>query len=86
MSKETKLDDAAVEVLRSAKIIGVRAGSEHKYTGVWVVVVGGRVFARSWNDKPTGWFQAFKNHPTGTIQVGELEIAVRGKSLRSPSK
>src|SRR5687767_6324330 len=83
MSKETKLDKAAVEALRTAKIIGVRAGSEHRYTGVWVVVVEGRVFARSWNDKPTGWFQAFKREPKGTIQVGELEISVRGKPVRS---
>ncbi len=83
MSKETKLDKAAVEALRTAKIIGVRAGTEHKYTGVWVVVVEGRIFARSWNDKPTGWFQAFKREPTGTIQAGELEIAVRGKPVRS---
>ena len=82
MSKETTLD-AAVEALRSAKIIGVRAGSEHRYTGVWVVVVEGRVFVRSWNDKPTGWFQAFKKESNGTIQVGELEISVRGKPVRS---
>ena len=83
MSKETKLDKAAVEALRIAKIMGVRAGNEHRYTGVWVVVVEGRVFARSWNDKPTGWFQAFKNEPKGTIQAGELEISVRAKPVRS---
>ncbi len=83
MSKETKLDKAAVEALRIAKIIGVRAGNEHRYTGVWVVVVEGRVFARSWNDKPTGWFRAFKSEPKGTIQVGKLEISVKGKAVRS---
>lgn len=83
MSKESKLNKTAIETLRTAKIIGVRAGNEHRYTGVWVVVVEGRVFARSWNDKPTGWFQAFKSEPKGTIQVGELEISVRGKPVRS---
>ena len=82
MSKETKLD-TAVEALRTAKIIGVRAGSEHRYTGVWVVVVERRVFVRSWNDKPTGWFKAFKKESKGSIQVGELEISVRGKAVRS---
>ena len=45
--------DDIVEAFRSAKIMGVRAGTEHRYTGVWVVVVNDRVFARSWNDKPT---------------------------------
>ena len=77
--------DDVVEALRAAKILGVRAGSEHRYTGVWVVVVKDRVFVRSWNDKPTGWFRAFKKEPNGTIQAGKLEIPVRGKTVRSAS-
>ena len=72
-----------VEAFRSAKILGVRAGTEHRYTGVWVVVVDGRVFARSWNDKPTGWFQAFRKESSGMVQVGDLELPVRGKVVRS---
>lgn len=83
MSKETTFSDAIVEALSNAKILGVRAGNEHRYTGVWVVVVEGRVFARSWNDKPTGWFRAFRKQPSGMIQAGELEIPVRGKPVRS---
>ena len=75
--------DGVVEALRVAKILGVRAGTEHRYTGVWVVVVDDRVFVRSWNDKPTGWFRAFKKEPNGTIQAGKLEIPVRGKPVRS---
>lgn len=72
-----------VEALTKAKILGVRAGTEHRYTGVWVVVVEGRAFARSWSDKPTGWFRAFKKEPSGTIQAGDLEIPVTGKLVRS---
>lgn len=72
-----------VQAFREAKIIGVRAGSEHAYTGVWVVVVDERVFARSWSDKPTGWFRAFKKEPKGSVQVGEREIRVQGKTVRS---
>ena len=72
-----------VEAARAAKIMGVRAGTEHRYTGVWVVVVEDRIFARSWNDKPTGWFQAFRKQPSGTIQLDDLEIPVRGKPIRS---
>lgn len=83
MPDEATFTDAIVEVLNKAKILGVRAGNEHRYTGVWVVVVEGRVFARSWNDKPTGWFRAFRKQPSGMIQVGELEIPVRGKLVRS---
>jgi hypothetical protein len=82
MSKDTTFADPMVDALRSAKILGVRAGIEHRYTGVWVVVVDGRVFVRSWNDKPTGWFRAFKTEPSGTIQVGSLEIPVRPRLVR----
>lgn len=80
MSTFSKL---VVEAFRNAKIIGVRAGREHSYTGVWVVVVDDRIFARSWSDKPTGWFRAFKKEPTGTVQVGEREVRVQGKAVRS---
>lgn len=83
MSKNAAIKDDVVEALSKAKILGVRAGDEHRYTGVWVVVVEGRVFARSWNDKPTGWFRAFRKEPSGMIQVGEREIPVRGKPVRS---
>jgi len=83
MPKADTFTDELVEAFRKAKIMGVRAGTEHRYTGVWVVVVEGRVFARSWNDKPTGWFQAFRKEPSGSVQVGDLELAVRGKLVRS---
>jgi hypothetical protein len=83
MPKDPTFKKADVEALHKAKILGVRAGEEHRYTGVWVVVVEDRVFARSWNDKPTGWFRAFKEELNGTIQVGDREILVRGKSVRS---
>jgi hypothetical protein len=69
--------------LDAAKILGVRAGTEHRFTGVWVVVVNGRVFARSWNDKPTGWHRAFVDEPLGVIQApGGREIRVRAKKVR----
>ena len=82
MPKNSTFAGTVVEALRTAKILGVRAGTDHRYTGVWVVVVDGRVFARSWSDKPTGWFRAFKKQANGSIQVGELEIPVRGKHVR----
>jgi len=83
MAKNETFPDEVVEALRKAKILGVRSGMAHRYTGVWVVVVDDRVFVRSWNDKATGWFQAFKKEPKGTIQVGDDEIPVRGKLVRS---
>ena len=82
-TKNERFDDGIVDAARNAKIAGVRAGTEHRYTGVWLVVVDGRLFVRSWNDKPTGWFRAFRNQPTGMLQLVELEIPVRGKPVRS---
>jgi len=78
-----KFSSRILESLQNAKILGVRAGTEHRYTGVWLVVVEGRLFVRSWNDKPTGWFRAFKREPKGSVQVGDREIRVRGKLTRS---
>jgi hypothetical protein len=72
-----------VEALDEAKMIGVRAGETHKYTGVWVVIVEGRVFVRSWNDKPTGWYRAFLAEPVGSLKVGEAERRVLGRPARS---
>jgi hypothetical protein len=85
MSRDGRFAESVVDALAKAKIIGVRAGTEHRYTGVWVVVVKDRVFARSWSDKPTGWFRAFKKQRSGTIQVGKLELPVRSKDVRSAS-
>ena len=82
-AKQSTFADPLVETFRSAKIVGVRAGTEHRYTGVWVVVVEDRIFARSWSDKPTGWFRAFRKQPSGTVQVGKQELPVRARVVRS---
>lgn len=83
MAKGERFSDDIVDILRKAKILGVRSGTAHRYTAVWVVVVDDRVFVRSWSDKPTGWFRAFKKEPSGTIQAGDVEIPVKGKPVRS---
>ena len=73
----------ALAALDSAKILGVRAGTEHRFTGVWVVVVDGRVFARSWSDQPDGWYRAFLLEPRGMLQLlGGRELKVRAKRVR----
>lgn len=72
-----------VDALENAKILGVRSGTTHRYTGVWVVLVGRRVFARSWNNKESGWYRAFLDQRVGNIKVGSLEIPVRARRTRS---
>jgi hypothetical protein len=74
---------ADLEALASAKILHVRAGTRHRYTGIWVVVVEGRVFVRSWNDKPTGWYRAFHDEPRGSISFAQRTLPVRARHVRS---
>jgi hypothetical protein len=83
MAKRTHFTADVVEAVGRAKIVGVRSGDQHRHTGVWVVVVDGRVFVRSWNDMPAGWYRAFRGEPRGSLQVGSGEIAVRAIDTRS---
>lgn len=78
-----RFSDRRVAAFADAAILGVRSGTEHRYTGVWVVVVQGRIFVRSWNDKPTGWYRAFLDEPRGSVTLGDAEIRVRGTLVRS---
>jgi hypothetical protein len=68
-------------LIRNSKILGVRSGMDHRFTGVWVVVVKDRVFVRSWDDKPNGWHRAFLKDSKGAIQVSGREIAIRAKKV-----
>jgi len=83
MTVARQFSKKTVEELADAKILGIRAGTDHRYTGVWVVVVAGRAFVRSWNDKPTGWYRAFQVEPLGSLQVAGREIPVRARQTRS---
>lgn len=83
MRRPRPFSRAEIDALSKAKILGVRSGTDHRFTGVWVVVADDRVFVRSWNDKPTGWYRAFRKEPLGSIQVGADEIPVRARPVRS---
>lgn len=74
-----------VEAIDDSKILGIRAGarSDHRFIGIWPVVVDGRVFARSWMQKPDGWYRTLLEDPRGIIQVGERQIRVRTVGVRS---
>ena len=71
--------------LHKEKILGIRAGrdSTHRVIGVWMVMVEGRLFVRSWSMKPRSWWRAFLEDPYGIITVGTKEIPVRAIQTRS---
>jgi hypothetical protein len=78
---------SVVAAIDASKILGVRAGapSDHRFIGVWPVVIDGRVFARSWTLKPDGWYRTFLDDPRGAIRIGKRNIrilAVPAKSKR----
>lgn len=79
---------AVVAAIDAAKILGVRAGAgskhrKHRFIGVWPIVIGGRVYARSWSLKPGGWYHTFLEDPRGAIQVGKKTLSVRAIPVRS---
>jgi hypothetical protein len=79
-----RLSRPIVAAIDASEILGIRAGarSDHRFIGVWPVVVGGRVFARSWKQSPGGWYRTFLDDPLGTIQVGDREVRVRAVRVR----
>jgi len=73
-----------VAALRVGKILQIRAGTRrHRFVGIWVVVVEGRAFVRSWSRKPRSWWRTFLEDPSGAIRVGRRTIRVRAARIRS---
>lgn len=76
--------DDALAALRKSSSLRIRAGNgQHRFIGIWVVVVRDRVFVRSWSVKPNGWYRTLMKDPTGTIKVAAREIKVRAIRTKS---
>jgi len=80
-----RLSRPVIAAADAAKIMGIRAGArtDHKFIGVWPVVVDGRLFARSWTLTRDGWYRTFLEDPIGVLQIGEREIRIRAVPARS---
>ncbi len=85
MSKKNNFTDEILTTLRREKILGIRAGRDasHRVIGIWVVVVEGRVFVRSWSMKPRSWWRTFLEDPHGIIVIGTQEIPIHAVQTRS---
>lgn len=64
-------------------MLRIRAGPDHRFIGIWVVVVEGRVFVRSWSLKPQSWYRTFRKDPRGAILLDGRVIPVRAVRTRS---
>ena len=74
----------AVELLQAAQSVRVRSGSgRHRFIGIWMVVVEGRLFVRSWSLKQRSWYRTFLSDPRGAIVVATKRFAVRAIRTRS---
>ena len=72
-----------VAKLREVKGLRIRAGTgDHRFIGIWVVVVRDRVFVRSWSVKPDGWYRTFLEEPYGTIHIGDRDLPVMAMGIR----
>jgi len=74
-----KFSKAFLKCISETQITSVRAGKDReKFTGIWMVVVEDRIFARSYNLSERSWFTALSSGDTGDIKCGKEIIPVKG--------
>jgi hypothetical protein len=84
MKEKSRFPKKLVAAIDDSKILGIRAGTKpHRIIGIWVVVLEGRVFVRSWTLKAEGWWRTFQEEPRGVIEVNGKLHKVRAISTRS---
>lgn len=84
MKTRGRFSPEVLAILRERKGLSIRAGNgKHRFIGIWMVMVGDRVFVRSWSIKPDGWYKAFLKEPEGAIRLPDHEIAVRAVRIKS---
>ena len=81
---ERRFTRSVLEAIDGGKMLRIRAGAgDHRFSGIWAVVVEGRVFVRSWSVKPRSWWRTFREEPRGAVLVGDREVPVRAAFTRS---
>ena len=85
MKPKQHFSEEILATLRKEKILGIRAGtdSSHRIIGIWVVIVEGRVFVRSWSMSPRSWWRTFLEDPHGSMFVRDKEFHIRAIQTRS---
>ena len=79
MQKLKKFSNAFLKCINETQITSVRVGKDRtKFTGIWMVEVDGRIFARSYNLSDRSWYTTFLNGDEGDIKCGKEIIPVHG--------
>lgn len=75
---------SVVAAASRSRILGIRAGAgRHRFIGLWVVVVEGRLFVRSWSRTPGGWHRTFLDDPAGAMTLDGRTYRIRAVQTRS---
>ena len=78
-----RFSKADVTALDHSAVLRIRAGSgDHRFLGIWAVVVQGRVFVRSWNLKAGGWYRTLADERVGAILLDGNELPIRARPAR----
>jgi len=84
MATARQLPLRIVRALNASKSLRIRTGSQpHRFIGIWVVVALGRVFVRSWELRPTGWYHTLRRERVGEIQLGTWTVPISARVIRS---
>ena len=78
-----RFSSARLAAIDATKYLPIRAGADHRFIHIWVVVTNGRVLVRPWNDRKNGWYRAFLEDPRGAIKLGDTEVPVRARKVTS---
>lgn len=80
---KARFPDSVIEKIHKDKILGIRAGknSTHRIIGVWVVVVDGRVFVRSYEAKSGGWWQTLVRDPYGQMHLYQRKRGIKVRAV-----
>ena len=74
-----KFSKAFLKCINETHITSVRAGKDRsKFTGIWMVEVSKRIFARSYDLSERSWYTTFLNGGDGDIKCGKDIISVKG--------
>ncbi len=77
--KHMKLHPSIIQFVENNNLVGLKAGNDRPdFLEIWMVVVRGRVFARSWAMSERGWYTAFLKNKNGFIKCGEIVSTIYG--------
>jgi hypothetical protein len=72
-----------IDAIDPVRYFGIRAGRRpHRFIAIWAVVVNGRVFVRSWDAKPGGWYHTLLEDPRGVLQAGDRTVRIGARQVR----